>query len=89
MRNVRLKYPHAMSNNILATDGYAYRPSSKNAWYLKVLWSCDANCEYECMWPMVRVCLKKGWQVPQFWGKVHFHKFNRKAFLFTYSEYLL
>ncbi|XKL63358.1 hypothetical protein PGB90_005722 [Kerria lacca] len=46
-----------------------YLPSSNQNFLIKLLWSCHDNCEYECMWPMVRTCLKNNWNVPQFNGK--------------------
>lgn len=47
-------------------------PSSRLTfnWIIQILWSCYDNCRYECMWPMVRICLKNRWKVPQFGGKV-------------------
>ncbi|XP_014288680.1 post-GPI attachment to proteins factor 3 [Halyomorpha halys] len=35
----------------------------------KLLWSCNDNCQYECMWDTVMVFQDKGWLPPQFHGK--------------------
>ncbi|XP_065211219.1 post-GPI attachment to proteins factor 3 [Planococcus citri] len=51
------------------SDGISYVSTIRIKWYLRLLWNCRDNCEYECIWPMVRICLKKGWEIPQFSGK--------------------
>lgn len=55
--------------------GREYRSNESIKWLIRVLWTCDADCEYECMWPMVRMCKRNGWQIPQFWGKWPFYRF--------------
>lgn len=33
-------------------------------------WSCDDECQYECMWKTVEAFKRRSWPVPQFFGKV-------------------
>ncbi|XP_059471646.1 post-GPI attachment to proteins factor 3 [Neocloeon triangulifer] len=36
---------------------------------LQLLWSCQDECSYNCMWVTVSSFLEKGWGVPQFFGR--------------------
>ncbi|XP_046470456.1 post-GPI attachment to proteins factor 3 isoform X1 [Neodiprion pinetum] len=34
-----------------------------------LLWTCDDNCRYICMWKTVDYFASQGWNIPQFYGK--------------------
>ena len=40
-------------------------------WYLKLLvWECEDECKYSCMWDTVDNFRRDGRECPQFYGKV-------------------
>jgi Per1-like family len=45
--------------------------SKQQPWYLKLLmWECEDECKYTCMWTVVDIFAKNNISVPQFYGKV-------------------
>ncbi|OQV21867.1 Post-GPI attachment to proteins factor 3 [Hypsibius exemplaris] len=44
--------------------------SRNQPWYLKLLvWECEDECKYSCMWEVVEIFQKNDRAVPQFYGK--------------------
>lgn len=50
-------------------DGFYYKIYVSLPFTTKLLWRCNDNCRYECMWDTVQTFLDKGWSPPQFHGK--------------------
>ncbi|XP_077282963.1 per1-like protein PGAP3 [Arctopsyche grandis] len=53
-------------------DGESYKPELnilQPVEHKLLLWKCTEECQYDCMWKTVDAFEKRGWQIPQFFGK--------------------
>ncbi|XP_014254642.1 post-GPI attachment to proteins factor 3 [Cimex lectularius] len=55
--------------------GYYYSKRDLIPLPLLLLWKCSDDCQYRCMWGVVRLFENKGWPSPQFHGKWPFIRF--------------
>lgn len=55
-------------------DGLSFNSESKSRkqdYFNKLLlWSCNDECLYQCMWRTTKSFMARKWEVPQFFGKV-------------------
>lgn len=57
-------------------DGMEFTNGYKQPFYLYLTrWTCDDECEYECMWKTVDAFHERNWRTPQFYGKWPFIRF--------------
>lgn len=56
-------------NNCSSNMGVAAYESSQSLGEKILLWSCDDECKYYCMWRTTQIFIDKGLDVPQFFGK--------------------
>lgn len=44
---------------------------TQDIWNKVLLWSCDDECRYNCMWKTVQGFDERGFSIPKFHGKVN------------------